>query len=153
MSGHAWTNEPQALFRGTGSPRAIEAVYSRGERIGQWTKHSVKEFLELYGTDVHVSANEFEPQEVPTPDEIVDSIINRYAKFKKIKTPEREDVIDNMRHAMENSGSSYEQQIDALRNYADMSYSTAKRAIMPFLKFVGVAKRPSSGQQQIYHGF
>lgn len=149
LSGKAWGNEPQALFRGTTSPRAIEAIYAAGDIIGEWTKISKEEFLEKHAAgSTHVSKNLAEPQEFKTAT-IEDLFNRRLGKALRISREELESITAKELSRMD----SFEAQIDTFRNLFKIPYSVAKRLIMPMLKHLNVEKKPTVGHKEIYHGF
>lgn len=151
LTGAAWGNEPQALFRGFVSPRAIEAVYKSSGRYGQgeWVKMTVEEFLEQEASGTsYVSKPFIDPSNLSQTD-FSDVINNMKARYKHL---DDEEIMDIVSRAIERAGS-YEGQIEVMKDLTKTSYSVAKILTRQFLQMTGIEQKPSVGTKQLYHGF
>lgn len=152
LSGAAWSTEPQALFRGTVSPRAIEAVYVRSLTSNDYQRMSPEEFLTYYkeqtqGSYDTVRKNMAEPQERTTMD--LDTFYDRVGqRYRGMMS--REKLKDALRKGLERD-EYYEQQIETIRDIG-FPYSVAQRILPVLLRDLGIDKKPVFGQKSIYHG-
>lgn len=151
LTGAAWGNEPQALFRGFVSPRAIEAVYKSSGQYGQgqWVKMTVEEFLahEAEGTS-HVSTPFVDPTNLSQTD-FSDVISNMKSRYKHLGDDEIIDIVSSQIKRAD----TYEAQIKVMGDLTKTSYSVAKVLTRQFLQMTGIEQKPSVGTKQIYHGF
>lgn len=166
------SREPQALFRGLVSPRAIEQVYLANYdhegnyvqgRIGEYkSSFTREEFIEWY-YDVYQGMGGksvqkrqptkplVEPQERITFEDLLQRIQQKYGKFDL----DRDYIIDLIRDAV-SQGDSYEQQIYRLSNFGGsntLTYSVAKQLLPGILKTLNIPKMPGTKESpQRYWG-
>lgn len=162
--------EPQALFRGLLSPRAIEKVYLvhytesgeyvSGVRIGEYNASFNREkFIEWFYQYQKKSGRPqyqirspdkplVEPQERISLEELLKRIEQKYQV-------EQDYALELMQDAVSNQ-STYRQQIEGLANFAGgpvLTYSVAKRLLPEVLKAVNVQRAPNIQEPEQYHGF
>ena len=161
--------EPQALFRGLVSPKAIERVYlSAYDKEGNWEHPRIGEYRAVFTRDEYIDwFLEFgqrggkqyqkryredpivEPQEKVGAIEVLRRAGERFGtKFKKIEAEEIMSIVkDHMGQAK-----TYEQQIGSLTELFRISYSAAKRLAPEFLKLGGIKRAPNTWEVQRYWG-
>lgn len=174
LSGAAWKNEPQALFRGLVSPRAIEKVYVYAERYAtkfpaaprvkpptgyEMIVLSPEEFLAgmiASGDTRKEKPVSVEPQERVTPEEYLDRMCALFRCKRSL-------LLDVVKRELENART-FEKQIEIVmspggagsgaHDHPDVPYTAAKRLVLPLLSYFGVEKKPGSKSgPERYYGF
>lgn len=159
-------SEPQALFRGLLSPRAIQMVYlANYDESGQFTAGTVGEFqtkmsrenfikwyYEVYQNKPGVRDKRsrpvvfVEPQEKLSFQELIQRIIDIYKKRFGYSAIKKETIYTVLQSALSNADT-YQQQIMALTTFSGGSkvipYSVAKRILPEALKELKVQPRPN----------
>lgn len=172
LSGRAWQSEPQALFRGLVSPRAIERVYLSAQLYGgDFPDHPrvTAEGPEMIPLDPQAYLDWFdkdkkgrprrvavEPQERVTAEEYLERLCREYGC--SIDT-----LVDVLTDFL-SKADSYEKQIHVVmapggggagwRDHPDVPYSAAKRVLPRLLSHLGIgAASNPRWEPERYYGF
>lgn len=163
LDGTAWRNEPQGLFRGMVSPRAIKKVYldsyfykdkfQNKEETSGMIILSPDEFKEKF-----VKSEKdvlFEPQEKINPNDYINRVSEYYEK-------DSEFIEEILKELLQNAHN-FEQQIRILMNPGGggssnfhsgiIRYSIAKKLIIPMLNYFDIEKKQTISQKERYHGY
>lgn len=152
-------SEPQALFRGVVSPRAIERIYTVNYNAeGEYNQGLLGKYQASFTRDQFIKWNEThfknkyekpytEPQERITLDDLVDRVIAKYGKFKD--SIDRDTVLRVIKDAVANA-ETYNQQIHGLMNFPGgkaLSYTVAKRLLPQVLDYFNIPMAPNKHEK------